>query len=153
MKFYHIALLGFGLVSSVNAADITILYSPTCPHCHHARDFIKNELIYEYNDLKVTEINATLMDSRQDFVDALNKCQFTSGGVPIMIVGDKCFQGYGDGMKDSLREAIEIDLSDEQKQSAVANRSELGANHDEFVAAHEQRKTAIVDKYVEPKQD
>ena len=56
-------------------------------------------------------------------------------------------------MKDSLREAIEIDLSDEQKQSAVANRTELGANHDEFVAAHEQRKTAIVDKYVEPKQD
>ena len=43
--------------AAANAADITIYYSPTCPHCHHARDFISNTLIYEYPDLRVTTVN------------------------------------------------------------------------------------------------
>ena len=51
MKILQSALFLFvGLMSVANAADITIFYSPSCPHCHHARDFFKNELIYEYDD-------------------------------------------------------------------------------------------------------
>ena len=146
MKFYQIALAGLGFISSVNAADITIFYSPTCPHCHHARDFIKNELVYEYNDLKVTEINAAEMDFRQDFIDALKKCEYTSGGVPVLVIGDKCFQGFGESVKQPMRAAIEIDLSDAQKKSADANRSELAANHDDFVAKHSDRQNAITNK-------
>jgi len=42
------------IIGSASAADITIYYSPTCPHCHHARAFIDNELVYEYKTIKVT---------------------------------------------------------------------------------------------------
>ncbi|MBO7644777.1 MAG: hypothetical protein J6S57_00540 [Alphaproteobacteria bacterium] len=124
MKIYQCVLLGLGLISSVYAADITIFYSPTCPHCHHARDFIKNELIYEYENLKVTEVNATLSENRQQFIDALKKCEYTNGGVPVLVIGDKCFQGYGQSSQTSIREAIEIDLSDAQK-----NRQNRIENH------------------------
>ena len=144
MKLLHTALLFFiGAVSVANAADITIFYSPSCPHCHHAREFIKNELIYEYDDLKVTEINATVSENRQKFIDTINKCKYKSGGVPVMVIGDDCFQGYGDSLRDVMRASIESDLTDAQKQSAQSNRKELNENRDAFVAAHSDRLNAI----------
>lgn len=146
MKILKVALLFMGLVSVANAANITVFYSPTCPHCHHARDFIRSELVYEYNDLKVTEVNATLAENRQDFIDAINKCKYTSGGVPVLVIGDKCFQGYGESMNDTLREAIEIDLTDAQKKSAAANRTEMSKDKDGFVASHSDRLNAISEK-------
>ena len=51
------AVMGLAFVGAASAADITVYYSPTCPHCHHARDFISNNLVYEYPMIKVTEVN------------------------------------------------------------------------------------------------
>ena len=146
MKLHHIILSVFCFISAGHAADITIFYSPSCPHCHHARDFIKNELIYEYDDLKVTEINATLSENRQTFIDALKKCEYTSGGVPVLVIGDKCFQGYGKSSDDSIRAAIEIDYTNAQKESANANRAAIKENRDAFVSSHASRTNAIVDR-------
>lgn len=146
MKIFKMFFVFLGLFSAANAADITIYYSPTCPHCHHARDFIKNELIYEYDSLKVTEVNATVEEARQDFIDALQKCNYTNGGVPVLVIGEKCFQGYGDGLQGDIRAAIEIDLSDAQKKAASDNREELKKNRDAFISSHESRKNAISDK-------
>ena len=72
-----VAVMGAVFIGNANAADITIYYSPTCPHCHHARDFISSALIYEYGDLKVTEVNVMNPDNRPAFADALKKCEYT----------------------------------------------------------------------------
>lgn len=146
MKTSKIASIIFGCVAmaNANAADIKIFHSPSCPHCRHAREFIENTLIYEYNDLKVTEINVMSSDNRQEFVDAIYKCGYKSGGVPVIIVGEKCFQGYADSMQDTLRAAVEVDLTDEQKQSAKDNKAKMAENKDEFVAAHADRKETVV---------
>ena len=146
MKTSKIASIIFGCVAmaNANAADIKIFHSPSCPHCRHAREFIENTLIYEYNDLKVTEINVMSSDNRQEFVDALYKCGYKSGGVPVIIVGEKCFQGYADSMQDTLRAAVEVDLTDEQKQSAKDNKAKMAENKDEFVASHADRKQTLV---------
>ena len=140
------AICCFGFIGTANAADITIFYSPTCPHCHHARDFISSTLIYEYDDLKVTEINVMNVDNRQDFVDALYKCGYKKGGVPVLVVGEKCFQGYSDASQAELRAAVEADLTDEQKSAAVSNKALMEQDKDAFVAAHADRKDAISDK-------
>ena len=149
------ALICGAFIGSANAADISIYYAPTCPHCHHARDFIGSTLIYEYNDLKVTEVNVTNIDNRQAFVDALFKCGYQKGGVPVIVIGDmnvkdgfKCFQGYADSMQNDLRSAVEMDLTDAQKTAANANKAEMAKNKDAFVAAHTDRKNAI--KEIEP---
>ena len=134
-----------------NAADITIFYSPTCPHCHHARDFISSVLIYEYEDLKVSEVNVMNVDNRQEFVDALYKCGYKKGGVPVMVVGEKCFQGYSDAMQSDLRTAVEADLTDEQKASAAANKTSMEQNKDAFVSAHAERKDAISERDTQKK--
>ena len=144
------ALIGGAFIGNANAADITIFYSPTCPHCHHARDFIGSALIYEYDNLKVSEVNVFEADNRQAFVDALYKCGYQSGGVPVMVIGDmntkdgfKCFQGYADSMQNDLRAAVEVDLSDAQKSAAAANKKAMEQDKDAYVAAHADRKSAI----------
>lgn len=146
----------FGLVCGVfaftaNAADITIYYSPTCPHCHHAREFIENTLIYEYSDLKVTTVNVMDKNNYPEFVETLKKCEYESGGVPVIVVGEKCFQGFGEATQPELRAAVEIDLSAEQKQAATANKAEMKKNKDAFVSAHADRKDAVSERDVKKK--
>ena len=51
------ALAGLLFCGAASAADITLYYSPYCPHCHHARDFFVNKMIYEYPNLRVVQIN------------------------------------------------------------------------------------------------
>ena len=39
------ALVGLVFTGAASAADITLYYSPYCPHCHHARDFFVNRIV------------------------------------------------------------------------------------------------------------
>jgi LPXTG-motif cell wall-anchored protein len=138
-------LLFVGFIGNAGAANITLYYSPTCPHCHHAREFISNELVYVYNDLQVTAVNVMNQENRQKFFDTLKKCEFKSGGVPVLVIGEKCFQGYGNSMQQELRDAIEIDYTDAQKKSAIENKTEFDKNHDDFIKTHSNRLDAIVE--------
>ena len=153
MKLSKILFALTGIISgySANAADITIFHSPTCPHCKHAREFIENTLIYEYETLKVDEVNVMNVDNRQAFVDALYKCGYNKGGVPVIVVGEKCFQGYADSMQSDLRAAVEADLTAEQKTAAAANKTALEQNKDAFITAHADRKNAVFDKDAQKK--
>ena len=56
------ALFGLAFIGTASAADITVYYSPTCPHCHHARDFISNNLIYFLVPF-LDDINILLLNS------------------------------------------------------------------------------------------
>ena len=143
------AMFAFG----ANAADITIYHMPTCPHCHHARDFVSNNLIYEYPELKVTLVNVTDAANREEFMATLKKCEYESGGVPVLVIGEKCFQGYADSMADDLRAAVEADMTNEQKSVAAENKKALAANADAFKQEHEDRKNAIVDREVKNAND
>ena len=144
-------MLFAGFIGNAMAADITVYYSPTCPHCHHARDFVENTLIYEYEDLKVSEVNVMNNDNRQAFFNALKKCGYERGGVPVLVVGEKCFQGYGDSMQQDIRDAIEIDLSAEQKKSAESNKKEFDKDRQSFTSSHSDRLNAIVDNSAKKK--
>ena len=68
------AILGLGFMGVASAADVTIYYSPSCPHCHHARDFATNTLIYEYPELKITMVDVTNPQNTPLFQEALKKC-------------------------------------------------------------------------------
>lgn len=139
------ALFGLMIVGAASAADITVYYSPSCPHCHHARDFISNTLVYEYPELKVTMVNVADSANMSQFQDALKKCEFESGGVPVLVIGDKCEQGYADFMQDSLRASVEVDLTDEQKAAAAANKKAMESDAEKFKTEHADRANAIVE--------
>ena len=141
-------LAGAAFIGSANAADITVYHMPTCPHCHHARDFISNNLIYEYPDLHVTLVNVSEAANREDFTNTLKKCEYESGGVPVLVIGEKCFQGFADSMGDDLRAAIEVDMTDEAKSVAAENKKAMAADADAFKNAHADRPGAIVEREV-----
>ena len=121
------------------AADVTLYYSPTCPHCHHAREFLSNTLVYEYPDVKVTYINVMEQTNLELFKDALKKCDFSDGGIPVLVIGDKCEQGYADFMQDDLRKYVEADMTDEQKSVVAANKKALAEDAEKFKSENAER--------------
>ena len=137
------AVLGLTFAGAASAADITVYYSPSCPHCHHARDFISNTLVYEYPELKVTEVNVMDQANLSKFQETLEKCKFESGGVPVLVIGDKCEQGYADFMQDTLRQHVESDMTDEQKATAAENKKAMEADAEKFKSEHADRVNAI----------
>lgn len=137
------ATMGLAFMGAASAADITIYYSPTCPHCHHAREFISETLVYEYPALKVTQVNVMDEQNLSAFQTALEKCKYESGGVPVMVIGEKCFQGYADFMQQELRDAIEADMSDDDKQTAAANKAEMEKDAAGFKTANADRANAV----------
>ncbi|MCR4918010.1 MAG: LPXTG cell wall anchor domain-containing protein [Alphaproteobacteria bacterium] len=135
------------------AADLTIYYSPSCPHCHHALDFISNELIYEYPDIIVTTVDATESENRSEFMDAVKKCKFDSYGVPVLVIGKQCFQGFGDYMRNDFRHAVEVDLKDSVRKAAQENRKALAKQPEEFRASHAQKHGVIYERVGQKKSE
>ena len=100
-------------------------------------------MIYEYPELKVTEVNVFEEANRPTFEGALKKCKYESGGVPVLVIGEKCFQGYGDSMQQELRDAIEVDLDDAAKATAAENKAAMEKDADAFKTEHADRTNAI----------
>ena len=89
--------------TSAKAANITVYYSPTCPHCHHALEYINDELVKDYPKITVSEIDVMKNDENlEEFKQVLKKCGFESGGVPTIVIGEKCWQGYSDEIRDEF---------------------------------------------------
>lgn len=139
------ALFGLFFVGTAFGADIRLYYSPYCPHCHHAREFMVNNLVYEYPKLHIVQINVMEESNRPEFQDVLKKCEYESGGVPVVVVGEKCFQGYADQMQQELRDAIEVDMSDAERAEAAENKKALEADPEGFKSKHSDRQNAIVE--------
>ena len=133
--------------SGANAADVTVYYSPSCPHCHHARDFISTDLIYEYPDIKVNVVNVTDKNNLDAFRAALAKCEYESGGVPVLVIGEKCFQGFGDFMRDDFRRAVEVGLSaDAVKRAEEIRKTLAGDGAQAYRSANASRQDAIIER-------
>lgn len=141
------AICGLAFAGAASAADITVYYSPTCPHCHHARDFIAQNIAYEYPMITVTEVNVMDQANLPKFQETLKKCEYESGGVPVLTIGDKCFQGYADFMQAELREAIEVGLSDADKAAAAENKKAMEADAEKFKTENADKK-AVTTEYV-----
>lgn len=118
-------VLGLFTVKTAFSADVTIYFSPSCPHCHHARDFINGQLVQDFPSVKITEVDVTKSENRDAFIAALKKCNYDRGGVPVMVIGEKCFQGYADSMQTELRDAVSIDL--QVNKNADVTKNEVNA--------------------------
>lgn len=144
--------LALGFIGVASAADMTIYYSPTCPHCHHAKDYTNNNFIYEYPTIRVTMVDVTVPENRNEFIDVLKTCNFSSGGVPVIKIGEKCFQGFAEPMADDLRAAIEVDLNLDAKKSAADVKKAISENGDKYRDEH-PTPVATVSEYTAPATD
>ena len=139
------AILGLSLINAASASEvITIYYSPSCPYCHYARDDISGKLVYEYPNLTVTEVDVSNPDNRNMFSHALGRCGLKSGGVPVIVYGDKCKQGYSDVLMDEMRELLNASLNEEEKTLVASNRKAMEEDADAFKARNADRKKAVL---------
>jgi len=145
-------LAALGFVGMASAADMTIYYSPTCPHCHHAKDYTNNNFIYEYPTISVTMVDVTVPENRAVFIDVLKTCNFSSGGVPVIKIGEKCFQGFAEPMADELRAAIEVDMGPDAKKSAADVKKAIAENGDKYRDEH-PTPVAAVSEFTAPATD
>lgn len=129
-------LFGLLFIGAATAADMTVYYSPTCPHCHHMRDYASNNFIYEYPSMKITMVDVTVPENRSLFIDVIKTCEYESGGVPVIKIGDKCFQGFAESMADDMRAAIESDMDAAAKQSAADVKRAISENGDTYRQEH-----------------
>jgi hypothetical protein len=99
----------------------------------------------ENPELQVTEVNVMEPANQEKFQAALQKCGFESGGVPVLVIGDKCEQGYAEFMQDTLRQHVEVDMTDEQKAVAAENKKAMAADAEKFKSEHADRASAITE--------
>jgi glutaredoxin len=141
LAFYS-ALFAIGATAANAAPELVLYYSPTCPHCHHAKEFIEQTLVIEYRSLVVTQVNVSIQSNADEFKDAVKKCKLESFGVPLVVIGEKCFQGYGELTGQEYRDTINAGLSSEEVAEASENRKALEANPDEVRKSYEDRINA-----------
>ncbi|MDR0967733.1 MAG: hypothetical protein LBL75_02790 [Rickettsiales bacterium] len=96
-----------GVACATSKQSIEIFYSPTCPHCHHAMEWIDGELTDQYKNLDIKKRNVMRGDNLDLFRNAMKKCGYTSGAIPVIIVNnDKCFQGYSARINSDIIKAL-----------------------------------------------
>ncbi|MGI5846019.1 MAG: LPXTG cell wall anchor domain-containing protein [Alphaproteobacteria bacterium] len=136
-------IMALGLIFITSGAfatqKIEIYYAPSCPHCHHAMAFIDQTLKAEYKDLEVVKVNVAEQPNRDTFIKVIKKCKFQSGGVPVLVVNEKCFQGYAEFMNTEIMAALgpadaktddsEINKSSENKIAELPEESIKKSNN------------------------
>jgi len=143
-KLIAAAAFAFIANNALAAQNIDIYYSPTCPHCHHALEYIDSELKPEYKDLKVNEINVMDQSNRDAFIAVLKKCDYQSGGVPVMVVNGKCFQGYAEFMNKDIKAALGEPDVKQADQTAAATDSANALPPEQLPSASGNTNTATM---------
>jgi glutaredoxin len=109
--------------------EVSLFYAPTCPYCHYAKDFLFGTLAIEYPFVQFAQKNVQEPSNRGEFEKQLKKCKLDSYGIPLVVIGDKCFQGFAKGTTEKeYREALDISLSEKEKEIVEQAKAELAAN-------------------------
>lgn len=76
--------------------EMILFYSPTCPHCHHAMEFLDKKIAPKYKDLTITKYNtSTKVGANYYFHYAKKLNMENAGAVPLAVFGDKYELGFG----------------------------------------------------------
>lgn len=74
--------------------EMVLFYSPSCPHCHNAIEFLK-KIEPQYKDLKITKYDTSKRSGANYYFHYTKKLGIDSTGVPLAIFGDKYELGFG----------------------------------------------------------
>ncbi|MCL2538458.1 MAG: LPXTG cell wall anchor domain-containing protein [Alphaproteobacteria bacterium] len=139
-KYLSIIALSVFAMGAHAAPNLTLYYSNSCPYCHYAKDFINEHLVIEYPDMIVTQVDVGNPNNGKEFQAALKKCEYERGGIPVVVIDGKCFQGFGQNSPEAFRNAANANLSESDVAAAAARRAALEKNPD---AVRREHATAV----------
>ncbi len=143
-------VLGLSVFNTVEASALTtmkIFYSPTCPHCRHAKEFIKDYLQEEYPEVVFEKHDVSQRHEANLMQHYASKLNIFGMGVPTIIVGDDYVQGYRTSVTDNeYRRLLDMYVSSAEKEYAAKIRADRLVQH-EHTDTKEQRiiKDEVVD--------
>ncbi|MDR0319555.1 MAG: hypothetical protein LBH81_02335 [Rickettsiales bacterium] len=115
--------------ASAAVREATLFYAPTCPYCHLAKDFIFDTLVIEYPFVNFVQKNVQEPANRGAFEKQIKKCKLDGYGIPLMVIGDKCFQGFAKGTTENeFRAALNDGLSEQELEAVKTNAAALLAD-------------------------
>lgn len=100
-----------GLTASTSSLTAYFFYGQGCPHCAKENTYLES-LVEKYPNLKIEKFeiyyNPDNISLLQKVADRLGT---NSGGVPFLVIGDKYFIGYGEGITPKEVEAQVVKCS------------------------------------------
>ena len=95
--------------NSVDFVNAYLFYGDGCPHCAQEREFLYKNLQAQYSSLRIYEYEIYKnRDNASILKDVAKKLGVRVDGVPFLVIGDKHFIGYADGMtSQSIRQRVE----------------------------------------------
>ena len=101
LSILFICLIGIFSVTSCEAnsknpdTEIILFYSPTCPHCHKALEFL-DKITPEYKDITITKYNTSTSSGANYYFHYTRKLNINTTAVPLAIFGGKNYElGFG----------------------------------------------------------
>jgi len=77
--------------SKISNNQVYFFYQTTCPHCHHAIEYVNRK----YPDLKMVLVNIANHDGFSLFEKCAGKFNLTENlGTPLFCMGDKYLMGW-----------------------------------------------------------
>jgi glutaredoxin len=95
-------------------AQVTVYGLDTCGHCHRLKEWLAGR-----DDVEVTFHEVSNQASMSTFVAHAERLGFDPRGVPVTIVGDRYWIGFGDDTRDAIGRAIEAEARDWGDQPQV----------------------------------
>lgn len=101
LAIFLVCLIGIFTVSSCEAnsknpeSEIIIFYSPTCPHCHKALEFL-GEIAPQYKEITITKYNTATNFGANYYFHYTKKLGLNTSAVPLVIFGGTTYElGFG----------------------------------------------------------
>lgn len=100
--------------------------------CSHCRDFLEylNEIEKEHGDkFKLVSYEVWRNANNNDLKEAvISELGITSSGVPLIVIGDKHYVGFGEQSKKEILNKINVEYEKEEKTDIVKSLSEKYTN-------------------------
>lgn len=132
MKYVLFLMLGMFLLPVISMAEeredinVYIFKSSTCPHCAEAMEFfetLEQDTEYaNYFTLVPYETNGNSSEIKANVelaTKVANYFDFDFEGVPLIVIGDKYYEGYASSMDEEIKEAIKSSYQNESYVDVV----------------------------------
>lgn len=118
IKYLVVLIFLFLFIPKVALAEhekinVYVFKSSTCPHCEQALDFfgelVLDEEYSKYFNLVPFETNGTTTEIKENINLATKVAKYFGvefEGVPLIVIGDKRYEGYSSSMDEQFKERI-----------------------------------------------
>ncbi len=145
----------FGLlptkVFATNEVNMYLFWGQGCPHCAQEKEFLVEEVLPKYSNAKLSTYEIYYSQENIQFMRQVSdKLGADANGVPFLVIGDKYFVGYADGVTDKEIETKIKYCSENSCEDSVASivKNTNQNNTDSVTKQAEKEENSVTKKII-----